>query len=120
MSAAGFPVRQEDDEVASSRVTATTVVGFVVGAVAVFIGGWLVASMGGLRPNAAGPGGPRQAPRAISHIEQTPIWSDEPGIDLRNAQHRELESWGWVDKKAGIARIPVARAMDVVVGEESR
>jgi len=37
--------------------------------------------------------------------------------DLRDAQRRELAGWGWVDRDAGIARIPIDRAMDLVVKE---
>jgi hypothetical protein len=37
--------------------------------------------------------------------------------DLRDAQRRELAGWGWGDRDAGIARIPIDRAMDLVVKE---
>ena len=39
--------------------------------------------------------------------------------DLRERQRRELESWGWVDRKAGIAKIPIDRAIDIVAKEGS-
>ncbi len=35
--------------------------------------------------------------------------------DLRAAEEGELASWGWVDEAAGIARIPVERAMELLV-----
>ena len=34
---------------------------------------------------------------------------------LRAAEDRILTSYGWVNKEAGIARIPIARAMEIVV-----
>ena len=34
--------------------------------------------------------------------------------DLRAQQEKQATSYGWVDQKAGIVRIPIERAMDVV------
>lgn len=41
-----------------------------------------------------------------------------PQLDLeafRQEQERELNSYGWVDKRAGVVRIPIERAMDLVL-----
>jgi hypothetical protein len=35
--------------------------------------------------------------------------------EFRAAQEAALASYGWVDKKAGVVRIPIARAMDLLV-----
>jgi hypothetical protein len=35
--------------------------------------------------------------------------------DLRAAEDAELNSYGWVDRNAGIARIPIDRAMQMLV-----
>lgn len=32
----------------------------------------------------------------------------------------ELESWSWVDKPAGVVRIPIEKAMQIVVEEDKR
>ncbi len=32
----------------------------------------------------------------------------------------ELESWRWVDKSAGVVRIPIEKAMQIVVDEDKR
>lgn len=40
-----------------------------------------------------------------------------PATDLsafREAEQAELDAWGWVDQSSGIARIPVARAIELV------
>jgi hypothetical protein len=40
------------------------------------------------------------------------------GIDLRKDlidQENQLNSYGWVDEKTGVARIPIARAMELIV-----
>lgn len=36
---------------------------------------------------------------------------------LRAREEGELNSFGWVDRNAGIARVPIARAMDLVLQE---
>ena len=95
-------------------------VSIVVGAIGVLAAGWVLSiRAGAVKPNFAGPGGPRAAPSAISSLEQTPIWGAPVGEDRQASQRRELESWGWADRDAGVAHIPIERAMDLVV-EESR
>jgi hypothetical protein len=120
--AVDFAVRQEEDTVSSRRLVDVGVASVAVGVAGVFVAGaLLVASTGALQPDFAGARGrPRSVPRVLSRIEQTPIESARPGIDLRDAQRRDLESWGWVDRRAGIAKIPIDRAMDIVAREGAR
>lgn len=35
--------------------------------------------------------------------------------ELPTAQQRRLETYGWVDEKAGVVRIPISRAMKIIV-----
>ena len=56
---------------------------------------------GEVPPVAAAPPGP---PLEIQDIKA-----------LRAAQDRQLESTGWVDRPAGVVRIPVERAMDLLI-----
>jgi len=35
--------------------------------------------------------------------------------DLRAAEETVLNSYGWVDRKAGVVRIPIARAMELLI-----
>jgi hypothetical protein len=120
MSAAGYDVHQEEDEVRARRLTGVGLLAFLIGGVAVLFSSiLLVAVTGALQPSFAGPSGPQPAPRELSNVAQTPIWDSRAGEDLLDRQRRELETWGWVDRKAGIANIPIERAMDLVV-EESR
>jgi len=114
----GFEVHQEDDVVASRRLVRIGVVSTAIGAIGVLVAGLVLsAGAGSVTPSLAGPGGALPAPREISEVEQTPIWSTRDGEDLRDAQRRELESWGWVDRDAGVAHIPIDRAMDLVMKE---
>jgi hypothetical protein len=110
-----FAVHQESDEVATKSLVRVAIVSLIVAAVGVFFAGLLVvAGTGTLRPDFAGASGRRPAPRELSQIEQTPIWQSRTGIDMRRAQLRELSSWGWVDRKARVAKIPIDEAMDLV------
>jgi hypothetical protein len=120
--AVDFAVRQEEDTISPRRLVDVGVASIAVGAAGVFVAGaLLVASTGSLQPNFAGAHGrPRAAQRVLSRIEQTPIEGARPGIDLRDGQRRDLESWGWVDRRAGIAKIPIDRAMDIVAREGAR
>jgi hypothetical protein len=116
-----FEVHQEEDLVASRRVLTVGVLAVVIGAVGVFFAGLIVAcDTGALQPSFAGPHGPRAARPQISHVEQTPIRDAERGVDLRNAQRRKLETWGWVDRDSGVATIPIETAIDIIVRETSR
>lgn len=56
---------------------------------------------------------PATTPREISGIEQTVIDVDRGGLKLLRAQQERLESYGWVDRRAGIAHIPIERAFDL-------
>jgi hypothetical protein len=96
-------------------------VSLVVGAAGVFFAGAILATqVGALQPSNAGPRGPRRTPRTLSQVEQTPIWDTRVGLDLLEKQRRELDRWGWVDREAGVAKIPIDRAMDIVAREASR
>jgi hypothetical protein len=47
-----------------------------------------------------------------------PSLQAEPRVDLRSwlaARREQLEGYGWVDREAGIARIPIERAMQILL-----
>jgi len=52
----------------------------------------------------AAPPAPRLQVRPVQDLKQ-----------LRQAEDEKLSSYGWVDEEAGIARIPIDRAMDLLV-----
>jgi hypothetical protein len=37
-------------------------------------------------------------------------------LQAQGAERRELRSYGWVDRKAGLARIPIDEAMTIIAG----
>jgi hypothetical protein len=118
MSAHDFDVHQEEDVVASGRLVRIGAVCVVVGAIGVLAAGGLLAkSRGQEKPTVADEAGQAAAARELSRVEQTPIRDTRAAEDLRVERRRDLAAWGWVDRDAGIARIPIERAMDLVVKE---
>jgi hypothetical protein len=65
---------------------------------------------------------PRQ-PSAQTPIAQqrplppAPVLQVNPAVDMQRFREREeqkVSSYGWVDEKGGVARVPVQRAMEIV------
>lgn len=58
-------------------------------------------------------------PLAVDDLPRpTPALQTQPFKDihmLRQGEAEKLDSYGWVDKEGGVARIPIDRAMDVVL-----
>jgi len=51
------------------------------------------------------------------------ILQPAPAADLksyRGEKRSELDSYGWVDRQAGVARIPIERAMELTAGRNSQ
>jgi hypothetical protein len=65
--------------------------------------------------------GPPASPLATENariLPPNPRLQAHPRADLENycqAEQHEINSYGWVDQQDGIARIPVNRAMDIVL-----
>lgn len=60
----------------------------------------------------AGVGAPLRLERAM--LPPAPRLQAEPARDrdaLRADEERELDGYGWIDRAAGVVRIPIARAM---------
>lgn len=54
------------------------------------------------------------APTEVSDVRQGLFRRAAPPPSLAAAQRTRLEQYGWVDRQARIARIPIAQAIDVV------
>jgi hypothetical protein len=58
------------------------------------------------------------------HVEDD-IYSEiyaEPNLDVRMVRAQQLEvlnSYGWVDREKGVVRIPIDRAMEMVIADPS-
>jgi len=54
----------------------------------------------------------------VNQLPPQPRLQVEPHTDLKDycqAQQQQVDSYGWIDKQAGIVRVPVDRAMDIVL-----
>jgi hypothetical protein len=114
-----FEVVQEDDAVASRKVTAVMSTAIVVGIASTAISGWFAAEING-RLQVHPPHDSGVAPRQIAAIHQTMIERDRHGLELREQQRRSLDSYRWIDREHGIAQIPIDRAMQMIIDDAAR
>jgi len=113
-----FEVVQEDDRVAARRITLIFAAAVFITVLSVWVQSVMLqsrrADLGARHPVA-----PLVAPRQINGIHQTTFEEDEHGLELRKSQRATLEQWSWIDRDHGLARIPVERAMDLIVSNPS-
>ncbi len=112
-------VRAEQDRISTGRIVAVG-----VASLALFFAASLVAGRMMARDRAALlPDGPPAAPSELGRpkigiVEQQPFERTRTGPEWKAEQLRRLDGLGWVDRKEGLARIPVDRAMDLVIQGE--
>jgi hypothetical protein len=106
-----FRVAQEPDVVRVRRIKAIGGAGVVITLASLVIAGVLLGESG--RGREHGTAAPTVAPPQLGILEQTLVTTTRRGIDLNNAQREALGGYAWVDRDAGIARIPIERAMDL-------
>lgn len=74
-----------------------------------------------LRPDVANPRlFPDQhlpAPHRVATIRQQPFNVARPEPLEIETQRKSLESWGWVDRRRGIVRMPIERAIDLLAAQ---
>jgi hypothetical protein len=110
-----FEVRQEEDVLPSPALARVAVAAIGVALLSVFFSALLLeTNTGGIRSNENGGKSPPPGGEEIAHIHQTPIWGAAHGLDLRERERDELSHYRWVDRDAGVAAIPIERAMDLV------
>jgi hypothetical protein len=112
MSAHEFPVRQAEDRLPVRKVLTIAVVAAVIGGAGVALSAAIErhetrVQRGGVTSY--------PAPAPPGTVEQTLVNNTRRGLDLVATQRRALESYGWVDREHGIARIPIDRAIDLTV-----
>ncbi len=105
----GFPVRQEEDRVRSRRVSEALAVVLLV---SLALGAW---SWWILRARERAPVPQPVVAAEVGGVMQTLIGTDTAAYALADRDREVLESYGWVDQRAGIARIPIEQAMRLVV-----
>ena len=113
-----FVVVQERDALAKRKVIAIALGSIGVLAIAVAASSWMLDGFRAGRD--IGPPAPSQAPMTLGTVEQGLFVGPPRGLDLRRDQRATLDRWGWVDRDAGLARIPIERAMDLVAAEGAK
>ena len=114
MNAEHFEVAQEKDEVGARKIVVIFVAAIVITVVSV----WVQSRMLDAKRSAIDVQRPAAAPvasRQIDGIHQTILERDRHGLDLRAEQRASLEAWTWIDRDHSLAKIPVERAMDLIV-----
>ena len=113
-----FVVHQERDRLAGKKLVVIAVASIVTFAVAVAVSGGLLGAE--RRPETRNAPAPSMAPMTIGTVEQGLLVGPARGLDVARDQRAALDRWAWVDRDAGIARIPVERAMDLVAADAGR
>lgn len=107
-------VRQEEDRIAPRPIVAVGIASLVV----FFLASWVTIAYlrvkQGDRPPL--PVAPELGQSKIALVEQTPFDLVDRGERAREASRRRLESYGWVDRPAGVVHLPIERAMELVAG----
>ncbi|HEX3772982.1 MAG TPA: hypothetical protein VHV51_00890 [Polyangiaceae bacterium] len=98
-------IAQEPDAIPLRRHLLTAALAFVVAALGVFAARQLLHHA-------------RRGERSLLHaplagLEHSSIAQTERGIERETAQKKRLSSYGWVDRNAGLAHIPIERAIEL-------
>jgi hypothetical protein len=105
-------VRSEDDRIATGKLVfvgvASLVAFFIASALAV---GYLRVKQGERGPI---PVPPEIGQSKIGMVEQTMFELQVRGVRDRATRLERLNSYGWVDRNAGIVHLPIDRAMELV------
>jgi hypothetical protein len=59
-------------------------------------------------------------PAHTTALEQSLIDSDRAAEHIRERQRQSLDTYGWVDRSRGLARIPISEAMTIYARQEGR
>jgi hypothetical protein len=114
------PQRAEEEALPIRKIVLVGTVTLVIFAISVYLADQLRA-----RRDAAIPGEPAPIPPGVEQMEvgivdQELFELDDRAPRDRQAQHKRLESYGWVDRDAGVIHIPIQRAMERMVEEQQR
>ncbi|MGH7284366.1 MAG: hypothetical protein ACRELY_22795 [Polyangiaceae bacterium] len=99
-------IEQERDRFSARRIVLIAVLSVVAGVLGVLVSRALDS------PQASH--APERAPETIGMLEQSPIESTERGIAMREDQEASLRGYRWRDRDAGVAEIPIERAMQII------
>jgi hypothetical protein len=106
-------VRSEEDRISTPRIVAVGVVSLLIFIVS---GGAVVAYFHARMTAATLPPIPAEVGRSkIGIVEQQLYGLAERGLRDREVRLERLGTYGWVDRRSGVAHIPIDEAMELVV-----
>jgi hypothetical protein len=97
-------IPQEPDAIPLRRLLWTAAIALVVGGIGLFAAQQL------LHHARRGASAHYVHPALLEHAS---IAQTERGIELQTMQKKWLSSYGWVDRKTGLAHIPIERAIEL-------
>ena len=90
----------------------------ITGAAVLLVAIVLAATLGGIYGRHLNPSGRLGVPTPTSPEAKLPLSESAPQSERARFDAEKqavLEGWGWVDKRAGVAHIPVERAMALMI-----
>ncbi len=106
-----FVPRQEPDRIPGAKLTWIGVVSAAITVASIVVAVVLLrAETKHVELYASAP-----APEPRGTVERTLVAAKARGWDDVRAQRAELERFGWADRDAGVAQVPIDRAMDLWV-----
>lgn len=112
--------KQQLDGEINTRVLFRLTIGLLVLVAVAMILMWYLTTSMFERQQAGDPPPPLMVEARVQHRPPNPRLQSEPfaDFDLLRARHDyRLSSYGWVDETAGVAHIPIDRAMDLLVAQ---
>lgn len=112
-------VRAEPDRIATPRLLA-----IAAGTLALFLGASLATGWGleqwrrHLLPEGPPPPPSELGRQKIGMVEQRLFENTRTGEDWTAAERHRLQSYGWVDRRAGVIHVPVEQGMERVLRGE--
>jgi hypothetical protein len=111
-----FWPRQESDALPGVRIGIVAVTGVVITVVSILVA-WRIMAGSGKYPEAQASAAP--PPKGLGTVERSLFPNAERGLDLRARQSEALATVGWADRDAGVAQIPIDRAINLYLAQQS-
>ena len=80
----------------------------------------MVANERAIRPDRKFPERYLPAPHEVANVRQEPFSPATPASTLNDDERVLLRSYGWVDRQKGLVRIPIDRAVELMMNQAAR
>ncbi|HZX67222.1 MAG TPA: hypothetical protein VFE76_17595 [Myxococcales bacterium] len=115
------PEAQAEEAIASGKVLLVGIIALVVFGGAAF---WSTQiwrqTRFGLEPTGPVAPGAEIGKAEIGIVDQTPFETVRTAERTRDEQHKQLQSYGWIDRDKGVIHVPIDKAIDQLVSEKGK